>query len=216
MWQVRFHSILFYSCLLGQENSPPGEDHSRGLRKLRPPSQLVPFRARGLCIVQVAQALHVLAGEESAPKGMDAVTVAQRVRGEKGPVRMFKGQGEGGRPASRELGTQVQDEPKSQVQSRNWPPASDTPAGSPRPWPPGDLQVPDWPCCFSLLIEAGARTEAAGEPHGPGETARELELEGAGEQGRPRRAQPTRCEIPRRLFCAPPLPHGRALPVPKK
>lgn len=39
-----------------------------------------------------------------------------------------------------------------------------------------------------MLIEAGARTEAAGEPHSPGETEREPE--GAAEQGRPRGARP--------------------------
>lgn len=82
-------------------------DHSRGLSKRRSPSQLVPFLARGLPIAQVAQALHVLVGKESTPKGMDTITVTQRVRGEKGPVRMLQGRGKGGRPASRELSTGV-------------------------------------------------------------------------------------------------------------
>lgn len=74
----------------------------------------------------------------------------------------------------------VQEESKSKAEAEELVTCLEHPRDIPKDGSSAYLQVPDWECFFSLLIETGAVEE---EQHSPGETVEKLE--DAGEQGKP-------------------------------
>lgn len=102
---------------------------------------------------------------------------------------MFEGQGADRRPARRELGVGMQDQPTSTVKTGTGQ-LHLTPQGAPLLI----CRCLTGHVSFFLLTEAGGRRQEAAEGmDSPGETVEELE--GAGEQGKPHCVRPTWFEI---------------------